>query len=265
LASVVNTFLAKKYLDYKLKAKNEHSIHSPFVFELYCNAIKNDSLYYVFNDLKKLRHGLEADNTVLTIEDLGAGSKHFKDGKRKVSDIAKHGITSEKNSRLLFRLVEYFHPENIVELGTSLGVNTLYLASPSLKSKVTTLEGSKSLCEFAGNLFRQRKQKNIEVVEGNFDKTFAEVIKKIKRLDFLFIDGNHKKNPTLNYFETALQKIHNDSVFVMDDIYWSEEMESAWQEIKKHPRVTLTIDLFQFGIVFFRSEHKVKEHFVLRF
>lgn len=260
----MNTFLAQKYFEYKLKAKNEHSIHSPFVFELYCCAIKDDDNYYILDKLKKTRSQLEAMQSFLTVEDFGAGSKHFITEKRKISEIAKHGTTSEKYSRLLFRLTEYFNAEYIVELGTSVGLNALYLAAASSKSKVLTLEGSSELCKFAKKLCIAENRKNIQVIEGDFNLTFSNILKTIPKLDFLFIDGNHRKEPTLNYFEEALQKNHNDSVFVFDDIYWSKEMFEAWQEIKSHSKVTLSIDLFQFGIVFFRREHLTKEHFILK-
>ncbi|MBC7862422.1 MAG: class I SAM-dependent methyltransferase [Bacteroidia bacterium] len=261
----MNTFLAKKLLEFKLKAKDEHSIHSPFVFDLYCNVIKNEENYYAYDQLAKIRNELQKNNQTIAIEDLGAGSKHFKDGTRKIKDIARHGITSEKHSRLLFRLIDFFNCKTIIELGTSIGLNTLYLAAPSSKAKVFTLEGSKSLCNFSSDLFKKNKFKNIELIEGNFDETLKKTIEKIPSLDFLFIDGNHRMEPTISYFETALSKSHNDTVFVLDDIYWSEEMESAWRKIKDHPQVTLTIDLFQFGLVFFRKEILEREHFVLRF
>jgi predicted O-methyltransferase YrrM len=174
-------------------------------------------------------------------------------------------VSKEKYSRLLFRLCDAFRCKTIIELGTSIGLNTLYLAAANKNAQVYTLEGSSSLCGFAKKLFQVRKQKNIELIEGNFDSTFENALNKIDQLDFLFLDGNHKKEPTLHYFNQALSKIHNDSLIVLDDIYWSEEMEQAWTNIKSNPRVTMTIDLFQVGLVFFRSENKIKENFILKF
>jgi predicted O-methyltransferase YrrM len=261
----VNTYLAKKYLEYKLKAKDEHSIHSPFVFDLYCSIIKATENYYVFDRLKAIRSALLQDKTELQIEDFGAGSKHFKDGKRSVQSIARHGITPENYSKLLFRLVEAFKCEYILELGTSLGLNTLYLAAPSSQTQVSTFEGSGALCEFSKKLFAREKFRNIKIIAGNFDDTFDPGLKKIPRVDLLFIDGNHRFEPTLNYFLAAVPKIHNDSIVVLDDIYWSDEMQQAWQKIKQHESVRCTIDLFQFGLIFFRKEFMEREHFILKF
>jgi predicted O-methyltransferase YrrM len=261
----MNTFLAKKFLEYKLKAKDEHSVHSPFVFDLYCNVIRNKDRYYAYDELKKIRDALEENETELEIEDLGAGSKHFSAAVRKVSAIAQHGVTKEKYSSLLFRLAEAFQSKTILELGTSIGLNTLYLASANKNSKVITFEGSHPLCNFAQSLFKSRSFKNIELVEGNFDETFSKKLNTLENIDLLFIDGNHRKVPTLNYFKAALQKTHNDSIIILDDIYWSSEMEETWNEIKELPEVKITIDLFQFGIVFFRKEHKQKENYILKF
>ncbi len=261
----MNTFLAKKFLGYKLKAKDEHSIHSPFVFDLYCNVIRNEENYYAFDELKKIREALHNNDTELEIEDFGAGSKHFTTKTRKVSEISRHSVSQEKYSRLLFRLAEHFQCKTVLELGTSIGLNTLYFASADKKAKVISFEGSSSLCKFAGSLFKANSFKNIEVVEGNFDTTFGKRLNHLENFDLLFIDGNHRKLPTLEYFKIALSKIHNNSIIVLDDIYWSSEMEEAWIEIKKMPDVKVTIDLFQFGLVFFREEHKQKEDYVLKF
>ena len=81
--------------------------------------------------------------------------------------------------------------------------------------------------------------------------------------DLVYFDGNHQKQATLDYFEKLLPKVHNDTVFIFDDIHWSREMEEAWEEIKQHPAVKVTVDTFFWGFVFFRKEQE-KEHFVIR-
>src|ERR1700741_325502 len=261
----VNLSLALKYGKYKLSSQTKHDIHSPFVFNLLTTVIEDNNSYYVFDKLAAIRKELESSEEVLEIEDLGAGSKHFTSNKRKVNGITKHGISTDKYARLLFRLVNHFHPRTVIELGTSVGLTTMYLASADSKQKIHTIEGSKELADFAQKLFRKHGYGNIELITGNFDVKLPELIQNLDQLDLIYIDGNHTKKATLGYFEMALQKKHNDSVFIFDDIHWSEEMESAWEEIKKHKDVTLSLDLFHLGIVFFRKEQKEKEHFVLRF
>ncbi|MBS1637236.1 MAG: class I SAM-dependent methyltransferase [Bacteroidetes bacterium] len=259
------TRLALKYLQYKMNACTDHDLHSPFVYNLYTELIRNKHQYYDFETLNQVRNQLLQNNTSLLIEDLGAGSKTFHNNRRYIKDIAAHGISQKKYAEFLYRLANKFAPATIVELGTSLGLTTLYLAKACPRSRVYTIEGSESLFNTANSIFSQQKQTNIETIRGNFDTAFPELLKSIPSLDLLYIDGNHAYEPTMRYFESALSKKTNSSVFIFDDIYWSPGMEKAWHEIRQHPEVTLSLDLFYIGIIFFRKEQKQKEHFVLRY
>ena len=170
-----------------------------------------------------------------------------------------------KYGQFLFRLAYHFKPNTILELGTSLGITTSYLAFANQNSKVITIEGCTNISSEAKNCFQSLGLNNIETVVGNFDSVLSSRLKtQDSRFDFVFFDGNHKKKPTLNYFNQCLSHATNDSVFIFDDIHWSDEMEEAWEEIKSHPKVIVTIDLFFLGLVFFRKE-QAKENFVLRF
>lgn len=197
---------------------------------------------------------MKLDNTVLKIEDLGAGSKNSSSNERTIRQLIKNSAKAPKYGQLLFRLVNYVEAKNIIELGTSLGMSTLYLANSRRYSNVYTLEGSKEIAKKAKDNFNKMQLKNIEVINGNFDNTLTPLLDKLQKVDFVFFDGNHKEKPTLHYFEKCLSKVHNNTVFVFDDIYWSEEMTSAWKVIKANKKVTMTIDVFEMGIVFFRKE-----------
>jgi predicted O-methyltransferase YrrM len=255
-----------KYLEYLISAKSAYGIHSPFVYRFIHELLenKNDD-YYSFQELDKVRERLLKNKKVVEITDFGAGSKVFKDNKRKIRDIAKHGISKSKFSELYFKLVNFFDAEYIVELGTSLGLNSLYLAKANSKAKVYTIEGDVALAAFAEELIKNEKAENVKILNGKFENTLPSVLNDIPRLDLFYVDGNHQYEPTLQYFEMGLRKKHNNSVFVFDDINWNDEMRKAWEEIKSHPEVTLSIDMFFVGLVFFRKEHKQKEHFVLRY
>ena len=196
---------------------------------------------------------------------MGAGSKKLKSDKRLVSQIAKHGIAQKKQAEFLYRLLNKFTPATVVELGTSIGLTTLYLAKGSPRSDVYSIEGCPDLVQFSEKLFIEHEARNIQNISGNFDSAFPHLLKSLDHLDFLYIDGNHAYEPTMRYFNMALEKKNANSIFVFDDIYWSEGMQHAWKEIAAHPDVTLSLDLFYFGIVFFRTEQKNKEHFVLKF
>lgn len=254
------------YLRYNLVARSAHGVHSPFVYKFVTELLqsKNEG-YYPFKELADLRTELSKNESVIEITDFGAGSRIFTDNKRKISDLVKHGISKQKFSELYFKLVNFTDSHFVVELGTSIGLNTLYLAKANSKAVVYTLEGCPQLANFAKGLFEKHAAKNIFLINDTFEKAFPKLLNEIPKIDLLYIDGNHNYRSTLDYFNIALQKKHHHSVFVFDDINWNADMKKAWKEIMEHPEVTLSLDLFSVGIIFFRKEQKQKEHFVLKY
>lgn len=257
--------LAFKYIKYRFSASNGkgHGIHSPFVFNLVTKVLNDKTKYEAYQKIEKQRSLLLAKETIIDVDDFGAGSVKGLKKKRVVQEIAASSLKPVKYAQLLYRLVKYFQPNEVLELGTSLGITTSYLATAQRTAQVTTLEGSATIASLAQQTFEQLQINNINSVIGNFDDTLKTVTD--KNYDFIFIDGNHRKEPTLRYFQQLLDCIGNETVIVFDDIHWSQEMEEAWEEIKVHPSVTLTVDLFFIGLVFFRKEQKEKEHFVIQF
>ncbi len=247
-----------KYIKYWFSAKTAHGIHSPFVFELYNEVINKKGNYYSFDKIELLRRKLLISNKEIDVTDLGTG----KSGKRMLREIAERSAKDKKYCELLFRLAYHFKPNTILELGTSLGISTSYLASANQNAKVITIEGCPNTANEARKNFQSLGLQNIESITGNFDDVLCQL--PIADCQLVFFDGNHKKEPTLKYFSQCLESTHNDSAFIFDDIHWSDEMEEAWEEIKSHPRVSVTIDLFFLGLVFFRKE-QAKENFIVRF
>jgi predicted O-methyltransferase YrrM len=257
-----------KYLNYHFTAANGkgHGIHSPFVFDLVEKVLNDKTKYAAYKEVELQRSLLLGNETIITVEDFGAGSTKGLTKQRVVQQIAATSLKPKKYAQLLYRLVNYFQPKQILELGTSLGITTAYLAKAKPTATVTSMEGSVSIAAIATQQFAALELNNIELITGNFDETLNPVIEKADQpFNFVFIDGNHRKEPTLRYFEQLLAKTDHDTVFVFDDIHWSKEMEEAWEIIKKHSSVSLTIDLFFIGLVFLRKEQKEKEHFVIRF
>ncbi|MFN3403135.1 MAG: O-methyltransferase [Cytophagaceae bacterium] len=197
------------------------------------------------------------------MKDYGAGSSLNKSNIRSISSISKYAEKPADLAQLLFRLVEFFKPTTIFELGTSLGLTTTYLSKAYPEARLYSFEGCPETLKKAIENFHCIGCQNITTIEGNIDDTLKETLSKISSLDFVFFDANHRYKPTLEYFNQCLKKINNNSVFIFDDIHWSSEMEKAWEEIKAHPSVNVSIDLFHLGIIFFRKE-QVKEHFILR-
>lgn len=254
------------YLKYRVNARSAHSVHSPFVYKFITELLENNNdAYYQFKELAAIRKELSENDSVIEITDFGAGSKIFKDNKRKISDLVKHGTSQQKFSELYFKLVNFTHSQFIIELGTSIGINALYLAKANSGATVYTLEGCPELAKFSKALFEKQKAGNIILINATFENAFPELLNQLPRLDLLYVDGNHNYSSTIQYFKLGLAKKHDHSVFIFDDINWNEEMKKAWAEIKDHPEVTLSLDLFYVGIIFFRKEQKQKEHFVLKY
>lgn len=257
--------IARKYFTYLLCSNNRHAVHSPFVYTLISEVLRDHRKFYAFEAIEKRRKALLTDHSTVKITDLGAGSSLQRSSERRVWEIARYAAKSPKYGKLLFRLAHYFRPEEILELGTSLGISTAYLASARTDARVITLEGAPEISSIARETFRQTGLKNIEQIDGNFDDTLGPALLGMKKLDMAFIDGNHRKEPTQRYFSQCLTRTHPGSVLIFDDIHWTRGMESAWKEIIAHPSVTVSIDLFFVGLVFFREEFREKQHFVLRY
>ena len=258
--------LAFKYLNYYLTASNGrgHGIHSPFVYDLVTKVLNDKTQYPDYEKVEDIRRRAFRDKTVLTIEDYGAGSSSQRNH-RSVSSIAKRAVKAKKYGQLLYRLVKYYQPKIIIELGTSLGVTAGYLSLGAQTARLFTLEGATDIANKAKQNFRSLQLENVTLIEGNFDYTLPAVIYRLQSADLVFIDGNHRREPTLNYLQWLMPKVNHDSIFIFDDIHWSREMEQAWDEIKNLPRVCCTVDLFFIGMVFFRPEFKEKQHFTIRF
>lgn len=252
-----------RFLKYYFKAQTKYHIHSPFVYE-FCEEVLDDNRsFYAFRDIEVLRKLLRTDKTEVQITDYGAGSLISNGKVRTVANIAKNSATYPTFCQIMFRLVHHFKPKTMLEMGTSLGISTLYQSRAALDAKLITMEGDPNVAALANRNFQRMKAKNITLLEGEFDQTMPMALKEFPKLDYVFFDGNHRKEPTIKYFHQCLENAHEDTVFVFDDNHWSEGMEAAWEEVKKHPRVMLTIDLFFCGIVFFRKEQRQKEHFTL--
>lgn len=259
--------LAAKYIRYYLAASNGkgHGVHSPFVFDFITKVLNDKRHFYAYNAVEQLRDALTRNNTLLEVEDFGAGSVTGDKKQRSIAAIAKHAAKPKKYGRLLFRMANYYHPAIMVELGTSLGLSAAYFAMGNAAAQVFTCEGAPAVAAAAKKNFQTLGIGNVDITTGNFDTTLAPLLQKINIVDLAFIDGNHRKEPTLQYFEQLLEKAGPQTILIFDDIHWSKGMEAAWEVIKNHPRILLTIDLFFIGIVFFRTDFKVKQHFTIRF
>lgn len=236
-------------------------MHSPFVYDFLTQCLYVRKPQDGYNTLKKIRKSVLDDTQIIYVTDFGKGSRIFQSQERMVSAIAKNAGVSFKRQKLLFRVANYFQPQTILELGTSVGLGTSALSLGNPKAKITTVEGCPNTAQIAANTFQVFQCNNIQLHNSTFEEFFENYRTPI--YDLIYIDGNHDKENTLRYFELLLQKIHNNSLIIFDDIYWSKGMTAAWEEIIQHPKVTVSIDTFYWGLVFFRKEQN-KEHFNIR-
>jgi predicted O-methyltransferase YrrM len=253
-------FRLKSFLKYQRDAKTKYYLHSPFVYGFFLDILNNttnDSL----GRIHTLRKQLATNNTAITIDDFGTGySKSVR-----ISHIEKHVAIKHKYGKVLYKLVEHFKPGNIIEIGTSVGLSSAYMALANTESRIHTLEGAPALLNVARHNHKQLGISNVNYIAGNFKDTLHPALNDLPVVDMVFFDGNHTSQATLSYFKACLEKANAQSVFVFDDIYWNRDMNKAWQSIQAHPSVTLTIDIYQLGICFFMKEKLAKENFVLRY
>ena len=261
------------YFKFLLRSTNQHGVHSPFVFDLVTKCLYDKSKYDKYESIKQYRTSLLKDNSLIEVTDLGAGSRLMKNKSRSISSIIKRNSSTIKRTQLLFRIANYFECENILELGTSLGVGTFSLSVTHPNTEIITIEGCTNVAQKAKAHLEAFECENITLLNGEFSEILRSLsflqenekstINNQQSFDLIFVDGNHQKEATYDYFLSLLPQTHNNSLMIFDDIYWSKGMSEAWSEIIEHPTVTVSIDTFYWGIIFFRKE-QVKEHFTIR-
>lgn len=256
-------FELKSYLQYAVKAKGRggHGVHSPLLYELITQVLSPKKELYAFEKIEAERKRLLSNDKVILVEDFGAGSRSNQSNKRRINEIAKSALQPKRSAQALAQMVHHYQPKSILELGTSLGITTSYLASANTKALVHTIEGSKEIANQAKEVFDLLGINNARLTIGNIDKELSSVLQEMKQVDFVLMDGNHRYEPTMRYFELIKQYCHPDSILVLDDIHWSSEMNKAWKEISALPEVTVSVDFYHFGVLFFRQGRQ-KEDFV---
>lgn len=252
-----------KYIRYFLFAKHKkgHGIHSPFVYNLISKVLNNESEHEDLKQVTDAHNKYIKSTKYIEFEDLGAGSNYNKAKKLTLGKIIRRSSVDKKYGKLIFNLIKYFNPTNILELGSSVGISSAYIAQAAPHSIFKSIEGVDEKIQIAKEISFELNQ-NTEFIQGNFDDILNSVLDNYNKLDLVFFDGNHTKQSTLNYFNSCLNKSHNESIFIFDDIHWSRDMEEAWEIIKKNNKVKVSIDIFRMGLVFFKKELSYQQYVI---
>ena len=255
-----------KYLKYFLLARHRkgHGIHSPFVFDLVSRVFRNKTDPAVVCTIEKVRKKMISDHRSILVTDLGSRSEFLKTNIRRVSDIARYSPVPRKYGELLSNMAVEFGKPLIIEFGTSLGISAMYLAAFNTDTAVCTIEGCPATAEIARQNFIEAGLDNIEILEGPFDEVIPVFETTGVKPGLVFIDGNHRKEPLIKYFNQMAEISHNKTVIIVDDINYSDEMSEAWNEIKLHKKVSVSVDIFRMGILFFR-DGIIHNNYIIRY
>lgn len=250
---------------YYWRAQTRYDVHSPFLAAWLKAVMEDDREYYAFDEIEIIRnYWLRTPQIVDYSSDLGAGSRAGQGVKRAVKEMARWSSVDQQTGRRLFRMMQFSKPSTILELGTNLGISAMYLQRGAVAAKLYSIEGQASVARLAKESFRRLgAQYQPEIITGSFTEVLPNLLSQMKQVDAVWLDGDHRKEATLAYFEEILPFLHPGSIVAIGDIHWSEGMEAAWELLKNHPSVTLSVDLFEFGVLFFREEQQEKEHFTL--
>jgi predicted O-methyltransferase YrrM len=246
---------AIKYLNYILLSRHRkgHGIHSPFVFDLVSRVFRNKIDPAVIFNIELVRKKLISDKRRIMVRDLGSRSELLKTNLRKISKIARFSPVPGKYGALLSNMAAEFGKPLIIELGTSIGISTMYMAASCPDTTVCTIEGCPGTAAIAKQNFIEAGLNNIKVLEGPFDEFLPGFSTAGVKPGLVFIDGNHRKAPVIKYFNMIAELADTKTVIIIDDINYSKEMANAWDEIKRHKKVSVSIDIFRMGILFFRE------------
>lgn len=255
-AKLINFSILRKAFNFYLKVDKKKKLDSPILKPLIQEVFQNKRNYYALDKLDTLRDHLKRDNSKVQHTDFGAGSQ-YKTKDKTIASFVKSSASDKYKGEILFHLSRYFRPHRVLELGTNLGMGAAYLASANSFTHVKSLEGCPNLSAAARIILSSVGIKNVDVITGKFSSTLINTCRELESIDMVFIDGDHSYQSTVDNYKTIKSFLHSKSVVIFDDIYWSDGMKKAWEEVKKDKDVVLSIDVFTLGIIFFDKElHK---------
>jgi predicted O-methyltransferase YrrM len=237
------------FVRYLIRSFHLHGIHPPFAFRLTKEVIRDRSAYYAYDEIEAIRSKLLLTQKKIRIDDFGEGKTRT--SLRRISSICRTASQRKGFAQMIHRLTREVKADQILELGTSLGITTAYLAKARPGAQIISIEGAAELHKIADINLKKLDILNVKLVNDRFEDSLEKALQELGKVDLAYFDGNHQYDATLKYFESCLEYAHEKSLFIFDDIHWSAGMQKAWDQIIKHPRVQCSIDLFQIGLIYF--------------
>lgn len=258
----VNLQALRSAARYAWRADTIYDIHAPLAYAFLGEVIEDRRHFYVHDDIEALRRRYASDDTLIELDDAGAGSQVRTARRSRVRDIASGSATPARLGRYLTSLVDWRGARRVLELGSNLGIGSCYLAAGMpFGGRLVTIDADPGMAAYAKTGLAQTVPlARADVVTGTFAERLPAALETLGRVDVAFVDGHHAEGPTKAYFEHIRAYCHADTVLVFDDIHWSSGMEAAWAWIREQPGVSLTLDLYRWGVVFFDPSVKSPQH-----
>ena len=258
----MNLQALRSAVQYAWRAETIYDIHAPLAFRFLGEVVEDRRHFDAYDDLDALRARYAADDTWVELQDAGAGSQVGNRERRRVRDIAATSGSPARFGRYLTSLVDWRGARRVLELGSNLGIGSCYLAAGiPLDGRLVTIDADPAMAAFAKTALAQTVPfAHAEVVTGTFADTLPKVLADLGGVDVAFVDGHHAEEPTKAYYRQLREACHEGSVLIFDDVHWSSGMEAAWKWIRSRPEVTMSFDLYRWGVVFFDESIRVPQH-----
>ncbi|MCK5135727.1 MAG: class I SAM-dependent methyltransferase [Bacteroidales bacterium] len=231
-----------KYLEHQLYRRHRkgRGIHPPYLFSFVHDVVFNTPGTDIPHEISEMHRNLWKDRTMI--------------GERTVGSFVCGSSVSPRYGELLFRITRWFCPDMILELGTGLGVSTMYLGQGYPGVPLHSIEGNTERAAFAAQLVCRCHLEQVSIHWGDLDRKLEEILPQLDGRFVAFVDANHSYEPTIRYVRAILEKAGDEAVIIMDDIYWSRGMSRAWKEVISWPGISVSIDLFHMGILLLRKD-----------
>lgn len=254
-----------QYIKHRQKAKRWDSFHSPFLFNLFTSCCDDQNDPLSFQEIETKRKKFLASTETIDRMDFGAGSMHVDLGhQQKISTISRHALSNRFQCRFMARLAKFMQARSIFEFGSSLGISGAYLAAGNSDAKVVTIEGDPALAMRASNMFKELGLENIQIIQSTFEKYILSQTGIVNSIDLLFLDGNHQSEALLRYYHALKHLYKEQTIIIVDDIYWSPDMHDGWTTLIGLPEVKQSVDCYHFGLLLFNPIFHQKENHIIK-